>query len=183
MMAPSKAIARTLLALVAMILADPSAARADASTLHANVSVSTVNGAGTSGNGNWRGYVTNAYFETLLRSELQERSMLAEGIGRFAVSAELIEFSGPSLGGFNFDGFVSSLVHYRLTETAGGSLVFETDIRNTTHVSGQPLPAGRIRRTPPSDEKLIIKNIAQYLEKLQEEAATNPAFNPVQPRP
>jgi hypothetical protein len=90
----------------------------------------------------------------------------------------MIEFSTPDLNGFNFDGFVSASVRYRVITVNDNAVVFEKLVRNTVRVESQPLPGGRIRRRLPSDEKVVRRNISQFIDALIEQAQTDPAFRP-----
>lgn len=126
----------------------------------------------------WRAHVHSAMFGGMLRDALRDRGLWGAGGGRFVVSVQMIDFSTPDLSGFNFDGFVAASVRYRVTTGSDNALVYETLIRNTVRVESQPLPGGRIRRRLPSDEKVVRRNISQFIDALIRQAETDPAFRP-----
>jgi hypothetical protein len=148
-----------------------------ASPLVQQVQVGQVTG-GSGSSMAWRAHVNSSMFGGMFRDSLRERGLWSAIGGRFVVSAEMIEFSTPDLNGFNFDGFVSASVRYRVITVNDNAVVFEKLVRNTVRVESQPLPGGRIRRRLPSDEKVVRRNISQFIDALIEQAQTDPAFRP-----
>lgn len=149
--------------------------QAATSPLLRNIQVGTVSG-GAYSNPAWGGYVHNNYFASMLRQALNEHGLLAQTDGRFVVSATLISFRKPDLNGFNFDGFVRSEIRYLVTTGDGVKTVFETTVMNTVRVNSHPGPSGRIRRTPPSDEKSVGRNISQFVKEVIARSESDPAF-------
>lgn len=171
-----------LLAFTLMLLATTPAYRSSGADLASNsplrnqVQVGEVTG-GARTNTAWGGYFVDAkFFSKFLQQKLSEKEILGAGNTRFLVTADLLEFTSPALNGFNFDGFISASIRYRVTKAEGQVVVFEETIRNSTRVDSQPGPNGRIRRHPPSEETVVGKNIAQFINALVAKSETDPAF-------
>lgn len=155
-----------------------------ASPLAAQVDVGQVSG-GFGSSMAWTGYVDSSKFATMLEEALRERRLSGAGGGRFVVSAEMLEFTKPGDNGFNFEGFASASVLYRVTTARDKAVIFETLIRNTVGVKahrdpGNPNRPWRLPFRLEAERKAVQKNISQFIDTLMKQAKTDPAFRPAQ---
>ena len=92
--------------------------------------------------------------------------MLAEGRGRLALFATLVEFIRPAGG---FDMTVMTATHYRLTEVASGRTVFDDTLVTcftadfTSHLIG-------VERLRLANEGAMRMNIGAFIERLREQS-------------
>ena len=108
--------------------------------------------------------IDNPEIEGALRLSLANHAMLAEGRGRFALEATLVEFIRPAGG---FDMTVMTATHYRLTEIASGRTVFDETLVTyftadfTSHLIG-------VERLRLANEGAMRMNIGAFIERLRE---------------
>lgn len=110
--------------------------------------------------------IDNPEIEGALRLSLANHAMLAEGRGRFALDATLVEFIRPAGG---FDMTVMTATHYRLTEIASGRTVFDETLVTyftadfTSHLIG-------VERLRLANEGAMRTNIGAFIERLREQS-------------
>ena len=110
--------------------------------------------------------IDNPEIEGALRLSLANHAMLAEGRGRFALDATLVEFIRPAGG---FDMTVMTATHYRLTEVASGRTVFDETLVTyftadfTSHLIG-------VERLRLANDGAMRMNIGAFIERLREQS-------------
>jgi hypothetical protein len=151
-----------------------------ASPLTGQVDVGQVSG-GFGSSMAWTGFVESSRFAPIFEEVLRERGLSGAGGGRFVVSAEMLEFTTLGDDGFNFEGFASASVRYRVTTARDKAVIFETLIQNTVGVkahrdAGSPNRPWRPVFRLAAEKKAIRKNISKFIDALMERAMTDPAF-------
>ena len=140
---------------------------AEDSQLFRAVAVEGVSG-GEETNPMWNSEVGDPEYEEALRLSLANHAMLADGDGRFALTAELLEVDQPILG---FDVTVTSVANYRLIEVATGETVFEETVTTpfTADFSSTFYGVERLRL---ANEGAMRENIRAFIVLLVDQSKT-----------
>lgn len=141
--------------------------------LRKSVELSSVEG-GKDTNPLWTSEVGGEEFSAALRQSLALHAILAdgEGEGKYILKADLLKVKQPLMG-FNLT--VKSDVHYTLTETESGKVLFDEEIHAeyTAKMGDALLGAKRLQI---ANEGSIQKNIATLIEMLIDRSRNDPNF-------
>lgn len=134
---------------------------ADQSPLREAFVVGAVNG-GKETNPLWTSEVSNADFAEALRQSLAAHAMLSAVEGKYRLDAEMLKLKQP-FAGFNMT--VTSTVRYKVTDVAGGAVVFDETVETpyTAEVGDSFLAVKRLQL---ANEGSIKGNISKLIELL-----------------
>lgn len=133
------------------------------SKLRGSVSMADVEG-GKSTNPLWSSQVSNEDFKEALRQSLASHAMLADGEGRYTLTAELMKLKQPFAG---LDMSVTSTVKYTLMDTETGEVVFVDEVAEKyTAKMGDALVG--VKRLQLANEGSIKSNIGTMLKRMIE---------------
>lgn len=146
---------------------------AENSALKEAFSVGTVTG-GKKTSPLWKSNVSSEDFAEALRQSLAAHAMLAASGGKYTIDAELVELKQPMVA---VNSKVTSVVGYKVTDTATGAVVFSETITNayTAKLGDALLGVERLRL---ANEGSIKGNIAQLIERLVAKLGAAPAALP-----
>ncbi len=140
------------------------------SVLAGAVKVASVTGDRTS-NPAWKSDMKASEVKSSLEDALAQQGMLAASRETFQLAVALVELKEPPLGGLTMK--VNTTITY--TITSSGRLISEETINASGEAGVEDSLLG-FERLKLAKERSVDQNIKIYVDLLESEAATNPAF-------
>jgi hypothetical protein len=125
----------------------------------------------------WASKVSNEEFLAALQQSLKAHTMLATSVGKYELSAQLVQLKQPIVG---FSMTVTARVKYMLKEKASGKILFDREITSpyTAKMGDAFYGPERLRL---ANEGAIKASITDLIKSLIAESKTNPEFKMGQP--